>query len=89
MVQKALELFGYKEFRSGQKEAITRVLLGQTTMVVLSTGTGKSLCYLLPAYIYAKKYPGVLTICVSPLVSLMEDQVRGICQSNQHKRTRH
>jgi ATP-dependent DNA helicase Q4 len=78
MLQKALVTFGYSEFRSGQKEAISRVLKGLSTLVILSTGSGKSLCYQLPAYLYAQKNPGAMAICISPLVSLMEDQVRYI-----------
>ncbi|CAG7661319.1 unnamed protein product [Allacma fusca] len=77
-VEKSLKLFGYKDFRAGQKEAIVRVLKGESTLLMLSTGSGKSLCYQLPAHLYSKKYPGTLTICVSPLVSLMEDQVEGM-----------
>lgn len=44
--------------------------------MVLSTGAGKSLCYQLPAFLYAKRSP-CLTLVISPLVSLMEDQVIG------------
>ena len=50
-------------------------LSGQSTLVVLSTGAGKSLCYQLPAYLYAKRSSNTLTLVVSPLVSLMDDQV--------------
>jgi len=74
----ALKKFGFKKFREGQIPAIYRVLKGQTTLVVLSTGAGKSLCYQLPAYLYSKKYPKTLTLCISPLVSLMEDQVQSL-----------
>jgi ATP-dependent DNA helicase Q4 len=48
--------------------------VGLSTLVVLSTGAGKSLCYQLPAYIYSKRAP-CITLVISPLVSLMEDQV--------------
>lgn len=74
-LKKVLEKFNYSNFRPGQEEAITRVLHGESTLLVLGTGTGKSLCYQLPAYLYAQQNPGVLTLCISPLVSLMEDQV--------------
>lgn len=75
VMKDTLREFGYDSFRSGQQEAINRVLKGLSTLLVLSTGSGKSLCYQLPAYLYQKKYPGALTLCISPLVSLMEDQV--------------
>ena len=53
----------------------THILPGLSTLLVLSTGSGKSLCYQLPAYLYYKKSK-YLTIVISPLVALMEDQVR-------------
>ncbi|KAL6547510.1 hypothetical protein OROMI_023231 [Orobanche minor] len=62
---------GYDSFREGQLEAIKMVLLGKSTMLVLPTGAGKSLCYQLPAIVF----PGV-TLVVSPLVALMIDQLR-------------
>ncbi|XP_011502558.1 PREDICTED: ATP-dependent DNA helicase Q4 [Ceratosolen solmsi marchali] len=70
----ALKKFGYNEFREGQEKAIMRILSGQSTLVVLPTGLGKSLCYQLPAYMYAKKYT-CITLVISPLISLMNDQV--------------
>lgn len=76
-VFQALKLFGHKSFRSGQEQAVMRVLCGVSTLVTLSTGSGKSLCYQLPAYLYRKK-SHCITLVVSPLVSLMEDQVHGI-----------
>ncbi|XP_075560904.1 LOW QUALITY PROTEIN: ATP-dependent DNA helicase Q4 [Pelecanus crispus] len=54
-----------------------RILSGLSTLVVLSTGMGKSLCYQLPAYLYHKRSKCV-TLVVSPLVSLMDDQVSGL-----------
>ncbi|KAL6562719.1 hypothetical protein OROGR_003726 [Orobanche gracilis] len=62
---------GYDSFREGQLEVIKMVLLGKSTMLVLPTGAGKSLCYQLPAIVF----PGV-TLVVSPLVALMIDQLR-------------
>lgn len=63
--------YGYDSFRDGQLEAIKMVLAGESTMVVLPTGAGKSLCYQLPAVIL----PGV-TLVVSPLIALMIDQLK-------------
>ena len=64
------EHFGYTAFRAGQDRAIESVLAGRDTLVVLPTGGGKSLCYQVPALML----PG-LTVVVSPLISLMKDQV--------------
>lgn len=54
-----------------------RILSGQSTLVTLSTGSGKSLCYQLPAYMYSKHF-NCITLVISPLVSLMDDQVTGV-----------
>ena len=62
--------FGYAEFRPGQATAIRSVLDGRDTLVVLPTGGGKSLCYQVPALMLPR-----LTVVVSPLISLMKDQV--------------
>lgn len=70
-LEKALShYFGYKKFRKGQKEVISDILKGKNVMAMLPTGTGKSVCYQLPAMLLSG-----LTIVVSPLLSLMEDQV--------------
>lgn len=63
--------FGLKSFRAGQAEVIESVLSGRNTMVVMPTGAGKSLCYQLPAMLL----DGV-TLVVSPLIALMQDQVQ-------------
>ncbi|KAL3835665.1 hypothetical protein ACJIZ3_010401 [Penstemon smallii] len=62
---------GYDSFRNGQLEAVKMVLEGKSSMLVLPTGAGKSLCYQLPALVF----PGV-TLVVSPLVALMIDQLK-------------
>lgn len=62
--------FGFPHFRPGQERAVAAVLAGRDTLVVLPTGGGKSLCYQVPALVL----PG-LTVVVSPLISLMKDQV--------------
>ncbi|XP_050094697.1 uncharacterized protein LOC126577261 [Anopheles aquasalis] len=76
-VYDALHMFGHKSFRHGQEQAVMRVLCGMSTLVTLSTGAGKSLCYQLPAYLY-RKQRNCITLVISPLVSLMEDQVHGV-----------
>ncbi len=62
--------FGHDAFRAGQKEIVSAVLGGRDVLAVMPTGSGKSLCYQLPAMML----PGT-TIVVSPLISLMKDQV--------------
>jgi ATP-dependent DNA helicase RecQ len=64
------EWFGFERFRPGQEEAAAAALAGRDVLVVMPTGAGKSLCYQLPALIRPD-----LTVVVSPLVSLMADQV--------------
>src|SRR3954470_24795817 len=64
------EHFGYPAFRPGQEAAVESVLAGRDTLVVLPTGGGKSLCFQVPALMLPK-----LTVVISPLISLMKDQV--------------
>src|SRR6059058_4211713 len=63
--------FGLDEFRPKQREVIEDVLSGKDVLCVMPTGAGKSLCYQLPAIV-----GGGLAVVVSPLISLMEDQVQ-------------
>lgn len=71
------ERFGFATFRPGQEEVIRAVLAGRDAMTVMPTGQGKSLCYQLPATIL----PG-LTLVISPLIALMQDQVASLKQRN-------
>ena len=66
-------VFGFERFRPGQREAVDAALADRDVLVVMPTGSGKSLCYQLPALLRDD-----LTIVVSPLVSLMQDQVAAL-----------
>jgi ATP-dependent DNA helicase RecQ len=67
------DVFGFEELRPGQERAIDAVLAGRDTLTVMPTGSGKSLCFQVPALVL-----GGLTIVVSPLVALMQDQVAAL-----------
>ncbi|KAJ3440895.1 atp-dependent DNA helicase q4 [Anaeramoeba flamelloides] len=67
------EKFDHQSFRPGQEQCIRRILQGKSTLLVLPTGGGKSLCYYYPAALL----PG-LVIVITPLLSLMEDQVKNL-----------
>ncbi|HMO28194.1 DNA helicase RecQ [Enterovirga sp.] len=65
------DVFGYDDFRPGQEEIVAAALAGEDVFAVMPTGSGKSMCFQLPAVV-----DGGLTVVVSPLIALMRDQVR-------------
>src|SRR3954468_19536251 len=67
------DVFGFDDFRPGQEAAMDSVLAGRPVLTVMPTGSGKSLCYQVPALVL-----GGLTVVVSPLVALMQDQVAAL-----------
>ena len=69
--------FGYDSFRPGQREVVGSILSGRDCLAVLPTGAGKSVCFQVPALMQTG-----LTYVISPLISLMEDQVAHLQQDN-------
>jgi ATP-dependent DNA helicase RecQ len=67
------DTFGFDDFRPGQEEVMDALLAGRSVLTVMPTGSGKSLCYQVPALVL-----GGLTLVVSPLVALMQDQVSAL-----------
>lgn len=70
---RALGVFGHSSLRPGQADVISDVMSGRPVVAVMPTGSGKSLCYQLPAVILAER--GHVTLVISPLIALMKDQV--------------
>lgn len=71
--------FGYENFREGQEKLIDAMLNGKDVLGIMPTGAGKSICYQIPALLF----PGI-TIVISPLISLMKDQVQALNQAGVH-----
>jgi len=77
-IEKILEnQFGFNSFRALQKESIDAITCGEDLLTILPTGGGKSLCYQLPALYFKEK----LTVVISPLIALINDQVIGLRQN--------
>ncbi|MEA1986281.1 MAG: DNA helicase RecQ [Candidatus Marinimicrobia bacterium] len=74
-LQKLENVFGYKNFRENQYEIIEKILLKENSVVIMPTGSGKSLCYQIPALILDG-----LAVVISPLISLMENQVNQLLE---------
>ena len=75
------QYFGFDDFREGQKPLIDAVLEGRDVLGIMPTGAGKSLCFQIPALMM----PGI-TLVVSPLISLMKDQVGALNHASYEKK---
>jgi len=73
------QYFGYGQFREGQEEVIDSILSGNDAFGIMPTGAGKSMCFQIPALML----PGI-TLVISPLISLMKDQVRALNEAGVH-----
>lgn len=73
------KFFGYDNFRKGQEILINSILEGRDVLGIMPTGAGKSLCYQIPALMFSG-----ITLVISPLISLMKDQVRALNEAGIH-----
>ena len=71
------KVWGYTDLRTSQKEIVTSLLQGQDSLAIMATGGGKSICFQLPALLQDG-----LTLVISPLLALMEDQVKDLKSRN-------
>lgn len=71
------KIWGYDDLRESQREIVTSLLQGRDSLAIMATGGGKSICFQLPAIL-----KDGLTLVISPLLALMEDQVRDLKSRN-------
>ena len=71
--------FGYDSFREGQEDIVDTIISGGDVLAIMPTGAGKSICYQVPALLL----PGI-TLVISPLISLMQDQVKALNEAGIH-----
>ena len=71
--------FGYDSFREGQESIINTIMAGRDVLAIMPTGAGKSICY----QVSALMLPGI-TLIISPLISLMQDQVKALNEAGIH-----
>ena len=76
------QYFGYDAFRDGQEKMIDAITSGRDVLGIMPTGAGKSLCYQIPALMAGEN--GGITLVISPLISLMKDQVSALNQAGVH-----